>query len=87
MVTKIERKPFHESIVDAIGQVRSSDALLVLGELIVKTKVPKDHEAIYQAFREKAEALGVTDSEVFTQVIQSMAEQGEEAKEKEKEEA
>ena len=76
MVMRTERKPFHESVVDAIGKVRSSDALLALGELIVATKVPKDHGVIYQAFRTKAEELGVTGSHVFTEVIYSLLEQG-----------
>tara|TARA_Y100000310_G_C20596072_1_gene770567 strand:- start:87 stop:314 length:228 start_codon:yes stop_codon:yes gene_type:complete len=71
--------------VDAIGRARIPYALLTLGELIAETDAPEDHTAIYAAFQEKAIELGVTNSEGFTQIIHSMAEQGEEAKEKEKE--
>ena len=45
MKTQLKLKPFHESVVDAINCAGVAD-LHVLAELIKRTKIPKNHDAI-----------------------------------------
>lgn len=49
-----ERLPFHETIVTAIRGSNNS-SLGVLTPLVRKTKIPKNHDVIAQALREKIE--------------------------------
>ncbi|OGZ29228.1 MAG: hypothetical protein A2427_03040 [Candidatus Nealsonbacteria bacterium RIFOXYC1_FULL_40_7] len=63
-------KPFHESIVDEIRRMNelSEDAKLtglgVLAHLIMRTKIPKNHNAIAEAWKDVygMDDLGVVDS-------------------------
>lgn len=50
-------KPFHESIVEAINDAPDVAALNTLGALILGTKIPKNHDAIIEAWEQRAEAL------------------------------
>jgi hypothetical protein len=70
---KIGLKPFHESIIDAINNVDPDDAtyhtrLHLLANVILSTKIPKDHDEIIAAWQAKAarfrlnEDLGVVES-------------------------
>ena len=49
------RRPFHETIVDQIRDETSDayDDLDVLGRLIMATKIPKNHDAIIAAWKER----------------------------------
>jgi len=79
MATKTERKPFHESVVDAIAKAKTPDVLNALGELITDTKIPRGHDAIFEAFRVKAMAFGGMVSEfVMSQTSRSLCEQAKE---------
>jgi len=44
------QKPFHESIVDALYQAPEKH-LACLGNLIIATKIPKNHDQIVEAWR------------------------------------
>jgi hypothetical protein len=48
-MTVVERKPFHEAIVDILEEA-SADDLATLGKLIVRTKIPKGHDEILTAW-------------------------------------
>lgn len=54
-----DHKPFHESIVDAINSASSVGEMIVLGQLIEATKVPKGHQAIIEAWTAKSVAFGI----------------------------
>jgi hypothetical protein len=56
-------KPFHESICDAISNCtgpgeEARERLKVLGELLISTKIPKDHELISEKFKEAISYFG-----------------------------
>ncbi len=55
--TVVEEGPFHETIVDAI-KTASNLELQGLGELIKRTGVPKNHDAIIVAWTERGFKLG-----------------------------
>jgi hypothetical protein len=57
METPAEKKPFHESIVDAIHCAFGAD-LPCLAALIKTTKVPKNHDEIIKAWKERLNYLG-----------------------------
>ena len=44
------KKPFHESIVDALYQAPKNQ-LVCLGNLILKTWIPKNHDQIIEAWK------------------------------------
>lgn len=79
MVITITRKPFHASILDALGRCRSRDSLVALGDLIVDTKIPQGHDAILQAFKRKAIDIGIGNAKLYARVIDSLYEQEREA--------
>jgi hypothetical protein len=41
-----KRRPFHETIVDAIRRARNSDQMDCLGALIMETKISENHDEI-----------------------------------------
>ncbi|MHB8903803.1 MAG: hypothetical protein ACYC40_01715 [Patescibacteria group bacterium] len=56
---KVEEKPFHESIVDAINGLSGEIvAIYCLIDLIKHTKIPANHDAIILAWINKMDALG-----------------------------
>ncbi|GEM_PF-3361058 len=71
------RKPFHETIVKAIRDVRTVDELGCLGQLLNFTKVPKNHDEIIRVWKDSMRRLipHLEDSGV----IDSLLEQKEEA--------
>ena len=79
MVIAIARKPFHQSILASLIRCRSRDSLIILGDLIVDTKIPQDHDVIRQAFREKAMSLGINGTKLYARVFESLEEQEREA--------
>lgn len=51
-------RPFHETIVDAIEHLWSSDEAVVLAGLIKGTKIPKDHDKIAATWKRKLGEFG-----------------------------
>ena len=73
--------PFLRSVRRVIEDATSPESLLVLGKMIVFLRVlevNRDYEAIFSAFMNQVEALQMTDSDAFWQVIQDMVDQHEE---------
>jgi len=69
-------KPFHESIIDAINACSSVSDLGTLADLIITTKIPKDHDVIISAFKEKMKDLDrLTDFGVEESVLEQKKEQ------------
>ncbi|MDP2944406.1 MAG: hypothetical protein Q8N57_02410 [bacterium] len=56
----VEKKPFHESIVDAIGYCPFG-GLGVLARLIKSTKIPQNHDAIIEAWKRAMESINSDD--------------------------
>lgn len=83
------RKPFHESIIDAIQYAGSYDGVrrqteyLCLSRLIKGTRIPKGHDAIIEAWRSRSDRPYVEGDDV---VILDLLEQKREAEENEKKE-
>jgi hypothetical protein len=51
----METKPFHESIIDAIKDCNQGSDLALLGSLILKTSIPKNHNEIAGSFNAKTQ--------------------------------
>ena len=49
---KVARRPFHETIVDRIRATRAGSEFNCLAQLIMATKIPKDHDKIIAAWKE-----------------------------------
>jgi len=79
--TKTVKRPFHETIIDAIHSASSND-LRCLATLIKATGVPKNHDEIIVAWKRRREEVG-WDNEEFG-VSADLLEQKQEAAEKEK---
>lgn len=59
---QVELRPFHETIVDAISQASNSSALACLMALIEATKIPKGHDEIIVALRQRQiKLVGLSD--------------------------
>lgn len=56
MSKKVERRPFHETVVDIIAKCWHEDEEF-LAELINATKIPKNHDAIIAAWQQFQEKL------------------------------
>ena len=54
---KAERRPFHETIVDAIRSTNYHNELGCLIRLISVTKIPKGHDEIIAALEEKCRTI------------------------------
>jgi len=54
--TAKQRRPFHESIVDAIRRASYND-MRCLGRLISETKIPKGHDEILAAWNQRLHTL------------------------------
>ena len=50
--TIVTRKPFHEVVVELIPQL-SSDELAVIGSLLIRSTIPKDHDKIVEAWNKR----------------------------------
>ena len=53
-----QRRPFHKTIIDAIRGASNDDALMNLGDLIKATKIPKGHDEIIAAWKQRIDRLG-----------------------------
>ena len=71
MTTDSGKKPFHETIVDAIKGSFDADFNAIIA-LIKITVIPKNHDAIIQALTKRMACLNITDD---TGVIESLKEQ------------
>lgn len=82
MSEKVERRPFHETIVDYIECYTDyEEDLAPLGDLLMATKIPKNHDAIIAAWKKTIE--GVADENGFlTSVLADIEEQKREAEAK-----
>ena len=82
-----QRRPFHETIVDAIHSASESD-LKCLAKLIRETKIPKDHDAIITSWRQRLRELEISlrlgEDYYPYGVVEALREQKKEAEEKEK---
>lgn len=74
------KRPFHETIVEAISRASSND-LRCLATLIKTTKVPKNHDEIIVAWKQRQQEVGWDDEELG--VSANLLEQKREAAEKE----
>lgn len=83
-----EKKPFHETIVEAIRRA-SSVELGCLATLIKATKIPKNHDAIIAAWNERRQAIcwGGNDLHLLADLLGQKREAEEKEKAKEKEQA
>ncbi len=70
----VEKKPFHESILDTIKNVRSVKELELVEGLLMATKIPKGHDEIIAALVEKDEEMKRMNF-FSTEVIISITEQ------------
>lgn len=71
-----ERRPFHETIVDAIREAIIYE-MRGLGKLVVETKIPKNHDEITLAWRRRLKDLDW--SEKDDRVLAAINEQKQEA--------
>ncbi|MFH1112004.1 MAG: hypothetical protein V1712_02950 [Patescibacteria group bacterium] len=81
---KTKRRPFHETIIDAIrnaSSLKSNDPLMCLAKLIKETEIPKGHDEIIAAWNQRLPELW--SGEDFG-VPADLLEQKQEAAEKEK---
>ena len=65
----VERRPFHETIVDAIRLAQNVEELLLLGILIDVTKIPKNHDGILAAWNNKWRKIGETSDSGVPQIL------------------
>jgi len=79
-----QRRPFHESIVDAIHWVDNFGELNLIAKLIKETKIPKDHDKITAAWNRQLQEMGLDDRK-DRGVLADLFEQKQEAEKKEKE--
>ena len=78
---KKARRPFHETLVDQIREETVfSDDLIWLGRLIMATKIPRNHDAIIEAWQRRCVEL--VDEEIdffYIDVLNDLREQKKEA--------
>ena len=60
-----ERKPFHESVVDAIRNASLRSEMRLLATLIRSTNIPRGHEEIAAAWKERCGCLSMEDPGVL----------------------
>ncbi len=54
------KRPFHETIVDAITTINSYDELNLMARLIKATKIPKGHDEITTAWNQRMKEMGLS---------------------------
>jgi hypothetical protein len=77
-VAAVEKKPFHESILDTIKNLKSTSSveeLELVEALLVATKIPKGHDEIIAAMTEKTRE--VAHENIKAEVLVSILEQKE----------
>ncbi len=79
---KPTKRPFHETIVDAIYHIDSSVDFAVLAPLIKATKIPKGHDEIIAAWNDRSNLLGHAGKDLFG-VVADLRKQKQEATAKE----
>lgn len=58
-----ELRPFHETVVDVIRSATSSQ-LVTIGQLLKKTYIPKNHQVILDAWKERTKGMNFDDDGV-----------------------
>jgi len=77
---KTSRRPFHETIVDQIKKIGTHrHRLWQFGELIMATKIPKNHDAIIAAWQEWCDEFADEEDPFFADVLADLRQQKEEA--------
>ena len=71
----VKRFPFHVSIVMMIAEAWDSSKLDTLGRVIVSTIIPKDHELVIAAWRQRLEELDLDPESWHPEVLESLNEQ------------
>jgi hypothetical protein len=56
-------KPSHESIVDTIKSAHDSKTLAFFGDHIKRTRIPKGHDAIIEAWELQCAEVGLNDDQ------------------------
>lgn len=79
---KPKRRPFHETIVDAINWAFTHSEMAGLADLIKATSIPKNHDEIIAAWEKRKSEMRSMQQEDFG-VPADLFEQKQEAKEKE----
>lgn len=82
----VQRRPFHETIVDVLESVRHHKELRPLGTLIKETEVPKNHDEIITAWNQARSGVGL-DVRANHSVVVDLLKQKEEAAKKAEEKA
>ena len=54
------RKPFHESVIPAIERSTAFELKNVIAPLLMQTAIPKGHDEITAAWRERCATLGLS---------------------------
>ena len=78
------KRPFHETIVDAIGRANTYGELQLLAQLIKATKVPKNHDEIIAAWKQRWQVMGWRQGDLDLGVSANLLEQKQEAAAQEK---
>ena len=76
------RRPFHESIIQAIHWASSEELRYCVARIIKMTKIPKGHDEIIEAWNQRRRELNWSDNEDLG-VPADLLEQKREAAEKE----
>lgn len=83
-MAKIEKKPFHEAVVDFIDQTECLATLRDIVLLLSMTEVPKNQKAIAGALRRKFGELSARDDNLLEAVIVSLLKEAAEREEPER---
>ena len=75
-----QRRPFHETVVEAIERASRCNEQQLLGWLIMQTNIPKGHDEIIAAWKEKRMGLGLSPGFDFA-VVDDLLDQKKEAEE------
>lgn len=77
-IAAVERKPFHESIVDILNGLTDIDDLELVERLLMVTKIPKGHDEIIEALTDATQEAA--HENIKEEVLASILEQKELAK-------
>lgn len=59
-----KRRPFHETIVDAIDNANSSNEMFCLANLIKATEIPEGHGKIIAAWKKQMQEIYIGDDDL-----------------------
>lgn len=83
MSEKIERRPFHETVVEGIEKLPECSDMEFLNFLLQNTKIPNNHDAILSAYKKCCVFMGdIADLDVLDSIFEQKREAAAEAVEK-----